>query len=156
DKTGTLTQGRPELVNLTPLNGFAEDEVLVLVASAERNSEHPLAQAVVRAAEKRGLPLRNSTGFQSFTGTGIQATVEARPVIVGNEKLFSQLHLPLDGAAERADQLRRSGQTVALAAIGGRPAALLGIADPIKPTTPEALQALRAEGIQVIMLTGDS
>jgi Cu+-exporting ATPase len=156
DKTGTLTQGRPELMNLTPLNGFAEDEVLLLVASAERNSEHPLAQAVVRAAEKRGLPLRKSTGFQSFTGSGVQATVETQRVIVGNEKLFSQLHIPLDGVTERAIELRRSGQTVALAAIDGKPAALLGIADPIKPTTPEALQALQAEGIQVIMLTGDS
>lgn len=156
DKTGTLTEGRPELVYLVPLNGFAEDDVLGLVASAERNSEHPLAQAVVRAAEKRGLSLRSSTAFQSFTGAGIQATVHGKVVMIGNEKLFTQFHLPLDGAGERAEQMRREGQTVTLAAIDGEPAALLGIADPIKTTTPEALQALRNEGIHVIMLTGDS
>jgi Cu+-exporting ATPase len=156
DKTGTLTEGRPELVNLVPLNGFAEDEVLTLVASAERNSEHPLAQAIVRAAEKRRLPLEASSGFHSFTGGGIQATVEGMPVVIGNEMLFSQLHLPLNSTSEQADKLRREGQTVTLAAIGGRPAALLGIADPIKATTPEALQALEKDGVRVIMLTGDS
>jgi Cu+-exporting ATPase len=156
DKTGTLTEGRPELVNLVPLNGFAEDEILALVASAERSSEHPLAQAIVRAAEKRRFPLEASSGFHSFTGGGIQATVRGMPVVIGNETLFSQLHLPLNGASEQADKMRREGQTVTLAAIGGRPAALLGIADPIKATTPEALQALEKDSVHVIMLTGDS
>ena len=156
DKTGTLTQGRPELVNIVPLNGFAEDEVLALVASAERNSEHPLGQAVVRAAEKRGLVFYPATGFQSFTGAGIQATIQEKSLIIGNERLFSQLHLALNDAGRQAEQMRSEGQTVALAAIDGRPAALLGIADPMKATTPEALQALRKEGIHVIMLTGDN
>jgi Cu+-exporting ATPase len=156
DKTGTLTQGRPELVNLVPLNGFAEDEVLLLAASAERNSEHPLAQAVVRAAEQRKFPLQASSGFQALAGSGIQATVKGRAVVIGNEKLFSRLHLPLNGAGEQAEALRREGQTVTWAAIDGKPAALLGIADPMKATTPEALHALQQERVHVIMLTGDS
>jgi Cu+-exporting ATPase len=156
DKTGTLTRGKPELVDLVPLNGFAEDEVLALAASAERNSEHPLAQAVVRAAELRKLPLPSSTGFQSFTGNGIQATVQKKRVTIGSNNLFSQLHLSVDGAADQAEKMRRDGQTVTFAAIDGRPAALLGIADPIKTTTPEALEALEKDGVHVIMLTGDS
>jgi len=156
DKTGTLTQGKPELVNIVPLNSMREDELLAFVAGVERNSEHPLGRAIVRAAERRGLPVYPTINFQSLSGAGVQATVKGSPVIIGNEKLLSQFHIPLDGVGEKAEQMRREGQTVTLAAIDGKPAGLLGIADPMKATTAEALQALRKEGIRVMMLTGDS
>jgi len=156
DKTGTLTEGKPELVNIVPLNSMREEELLAFVAGVERSSEHPLGRAIVRAAEKRGVTAYPTTSFQSLSGAGVQATIKGRVVIIGNEKLLSQLHIPLDGARERAEQMRREGQTVTLAAIDGKPAGLLGIADPMKAATAEALQALRKEGIRVMMLTGDS
>ncbi len=156
DKTGTLTEGKPELVNIVPLNSMREDELLAFVAGVERNSEHPLGRAIVRAAERRGLTVYPTTSFQSLSGAGVQATVKGKPIIIGNERLLSQFHIPLDGAEEKAEQMRRDGQTVTLAAIDGKPAGLLGIADPMKVTTAEALQALRKEGIRVMMLTGDS
>ena len=156
DKTGTLTEGKPELVHVVPLGSFDENEVLALVASAEQNSEHPLARAVVRAAEKRGLPMRPSTGFRSVTGAGIEAIVDGKSITIGNQRLFYELGIAVDSTLQQAEKMRRDGQTVTLAAINRKPAALLGIADPMKATTPEALQALRKEGVHVMMLTGDN
>ncbi|HTC93740.1 MAG TPA: heavy metal translocating P-type ATPase [Terriglobales bacterium] len=156
DKTGTLTEGKPELVYIATLGSFAEAEVLALAASAERNSEHPLARAIVRAAEQRGLPLRPSTSFRSVTGSGIEAIVDGKFITIGNQRLFYELGIAVDSTQQQAEQMRRDGQTVTLAAVNRKPAALLGIADPMKTTTPEVLQALRKEGVRVMMLTGDN
>jgi len=156
DKTGTLTEGKPELVYIAPLGSFDEAEVLALVASAERNSEHPLARAIVRAAERRGLPIRPSTGFRSVTGAGIEAIVDGKSITIGNQRLFYELGIAVDSTLQQAEQMRRDGQTVTLAAVNRKPAALLGVADPMKTTTPEALQALQEEGVRVMMLTGDN
>ena len=156
DKTGTLTEGKPELVYIAPLGSFDEGEVLALAAGAERNSEHPLARAIVRAAEKRGLPIRSSTGFRSVAGAGIEAIVDGKSITIGNQRLFYELGIAVDSTLQQAEQMRRDGQTVTLAAVNRKPAALLGVADPMKTTTPEALQALQKEGVRVMMLTGDN
>ena len=155
DKTGTLTTGRPELVYIAALSSFNEDKVLALAASAERNSEHPLGQAIVRAADARGLPPSPSSDFRSFTGAGIQAIVEGKLITIGSQKLFYETGIAIDSTLKQADQMRRDGQVVIFVAVDRKPAALLGIADPMKATTPEALQALQKEHVAVIMLTGD-
>jgi len=155
DKTGTLTKGRPELVYIAALSSFNEDKVLALAASAERNSEHPLGQAIVRAADGRSLPPSPSSDFRSFTGAGIQAIVEGKLITIGSQKLFYETGIAIDSTLKQADQMRRDGQVVIFVAVDRKPAALLGIADPMKTTTPEALQALQKEHVHVIMLTGD-
>jgi P-type Cu+ transporter len=143
-------------VQITPLGSFDEDGVLALAAGAERNSEHPLARAVVRAAESRGLAIHSSTNFRSSTGAGVEAIVDGKLVTIGNHRIFYDIGVAIDSTLKQAEQMRREGQTVTLVAIDRKPAALLGIADPMKTTTPEALQALRKEGVHVMMLTGDS
>ncbi len=155
DKTGTLTEGKPRLVSVIPA-GIEESELLRLVAAVERSSEHPLAAAVVVGAEDRRLTLPSSSDFRSLTGRGVMARVEGREVTIGNEALFQELGIAPGDLPSRADELRREGQTVIFVAIDGHPAGLLGIADPIKPSTPQAIRDLRAEGLHVVMLTGDS
>ncbi|QEN87634.1 heavy metal translocating P-type ATPase [Labrys sp. KNU-23] len=155
DKTGTLTEGRPTLTAIWPVEGMAEDDLLRLAASVERASEHPLARAVVAAAEAKGLALSPVTDFDSPTGKGAQGLVEGRLVLLGNAAFMAQEGIAVALAAE-ADQLRRDGATVIFAAIDGRLAGLLAIADPVKETTPAALAALREEGIHVVMVTGDN
>jgi Cu+-exporting ATPase len=157
DKTGTLTQGKPAVVSLVAANGQDEPEFLRLVAALERSSEHPLASAVVKAAEERKLQLSNAENFRAITGKGVVGRVEGREVVAGNERLFEELHLI--GCADliaRSEQLRRDGQTVIFVAIDRRPAGLLGITDPIKGSTPEAIRALNRDGLHIVMLTGDS
>ncbi len=156
DKTGTLTEGKPALVALEPAPGFTEDELLSLAASVEAASEHPLAHAIVTAARERGLPVESPADFESITGAGVRARVSGRDVAVGNARLMERAGAFDRQWEEAAAGHRAEGRTVMFVAIDGRPAGLLGVADPIKATTPGALEALRAEGLAVVMLTGDN
>ncbi len=155
DKTGTLTEGKPRLSAVEPAEGFAADDFLRLAASLERASEHPLAAAVVKGAESKGLSLAPATDFQSLTGKGVVGRVEGRSVVLGNAVLLAEQGVAVGPAQGRADALRAEGQTVLLAAVDGRFAGLLGVADPVRPTTAEAVRLLRADGLRIIMLTGD-
>jgi Cu+-exporting ATPase len=156
DKTGTLTEGKPKLTSVIPLAGFIEAEVLRLGASLERASEHPLAAAIVNGAQEKGLALVPVSEFRSFTGKGVTGTVEKRAVALGNLKLFEELGIAPGELGARAETLRGDGQTVMLLAIDGRAAGLIGVADPIKDSTLDAIRALHEEGVRVIMLTGDN
>jgi P-type Cu+ transporter len=156
DKTGTLTEGRPRLTSVTPAPGYVEAEVLRLGASLERGSEHPLAAAIVAGAEARGLPLAAARDFRSVTGKGVVGTVDSRRVALGNRNLLEALSVPVSSLAERAEALRRDGQTVMFVAVDGSVAGLVAVADPIKPSTAEAIAALRASGVRIVMLTGDN
>ena len=156
DKTGTLTEGKPQLVSIVAVDGFHEQEALRLAASLERASEHPLAEAIVRGAEERGVKLAPVEDFQSVTGKGVTGRVEGHLVALGNLKLLESLGVDADDLPQQADSQRAEGQTVMLLAIDGKAAGLIGVADPIKDTTPEAIRDLHKEGIQIVMLTGDS
>jgi Cu+-exporting ATPase len=156
DKTGTLTEGKPRLVGVTPIGGFAENDLLRLVASLERGSEHPLASAIVEGAEERGLKLAASSEFSAEAGKGVVGTVEGKRVAVGNTVLFGSLGIDPDGLAEQAEVLRKDGQGVMLIGVDGRAAGLVAVADPIKPGAGDAVASLRADGIRIVMLTGDS
>jgi Cu+-exporting ATPase len=156
DKTGTLTEGKPALASVVVLSDIPENEILRLGASVERGSEHPLASAIVRAAEQLGLKIATVTGFQSRTGLGVIGTVEGRTVVLGNQKLCEELQIGSEDGFEKAKQLRRSGQTVMFVAVNGEMAGLLAVADPIKPTSREAIAAIKKDGIRIIMLTGDN
>jgi len=156
DKTGTLTQGRTELMSVSWSEPYSENEVLQLGASVERASEHPLASAVIRGAEARGLSLFAPARFESVTGQGVIAEVAGRMVGVGNAALMERLGARDAELTDLANQRRRDGQTVVFVAIDGRAAGLLAIADPIKTTAVEAVRALHAEGLRLVMLTGDN
>ena len=156
DKTGTLTEGRPSLVFVHAETGFDPSELLALAAAVERASEHPLAAAVVRGAEDRGLSLPAVRDFESRTGKGVVGLCGRRRVAVGNAALLRELGIDPKPLAARAEERRAAGETVLLVAVDGRPEGLLGVADPIKATTPEALARLRREGVRVVMATGDS
>ena len=156
DKTGTLTEGKPRLVEVVAIGPFAEDELLRLAASLERGSEHPLAAAIVRGAEERGLTFGAVGDFTSETGKGVVGVVDARRVAVGNLGLFASLAVEPAGLAARAEELRKDGQSVILIAVDGIAAGLLAVADPIKKSAAGALTALRGDGIRTVMLTGDS
>jgi P-type Cu+ transporter len=156
DKTGTLTEGKPKLTSVIPLAGFEEGVVLWLGASLERASEHPLAAAIVKGAQEKDIKLTAVSEFRSITGKGVTGNVEGRVVALGNLKLFEELHLDAGELPARAEALRSDGQTVMLLAIDGKAAGLIGVADPVKASTAEAIRALHEEGVQVIMLTGDN
>ena len=156
DKTGTLTEGRPELATLEPAEGVAEEELLRLGASLERASEHSLAAAIVKGVEKRGATLTKPEEFSSLTGRGVTGRVDGKRVALGNRKLLEELGVDATPLQARADALRAEGQTVMYVAVDGRVAGLLGVADPVKDSTPEALEVLHGEGVQVVMLTGDN
>ncbi len=156
DKTGTLTEGKPKLVSVVATDGIHEHEALRLAASLERASEHPLAEAIVRGAEERELTLVKTENFQSVTGKGVTGTVDGHPVALGNIKLLESLGIEVGDLPQQADTLRADGQTVMLLAIDNKAAGLIGVADPVKETTPEAIRDLHAAGIKVVMLTGDS
>ncbi len=156
DKTGTLTEGRPELVSIEPSSNLDEDTFLRLVASLERGSEHPLAEAIVKGAETRGVEITEHDEFESVTGKGVKGTVDGRVVALGNRALMTELSVDISDIEARAEELRADGQTAMFVAVDGEQAGVLGVADPIKKTTPEAIKALHAEGLRVIMLTGDS
>jgi Cu+-exporting ATPase len=156
DKTGTLTEGRPQLVSVTPLNGSADDDFLRLAASLERESEHPLGAAIVLGAQEQGVSFAKTNGFQSVTGKGIIGTIDGRSVVVGNRSLIEDRAALAESAITLAEDLRGQGQTVVFVAVDGVVAGLLGVADPIKESTPEAIRQLRDDGIDLVMLTGDS
>ena len=156
DKTGTLTRGRPELTDLRVTAGFEEDEVLALVAAVERRSEHPIAQAIVEAATARGLLAHEAGDFQAVPGFGAQAVVIGRRVQVGADRFMARLGVEVAGLAEAAGQLADQAKSPLYVAVDGRLAAILAVADPIKPSTPAALAALHAAGLKVAMITGDN
>ncbi|MBV9757478.1 MAG: heavy metal translocating P-type ATPase, partial [Alphaproteobacteria bacterium] len=155
DKTGTLTEGKPRVTAVIPAAGGSEAEVLAVAAALERGSEHPLAAAILAAAQERDLPARSASDFVSRTGQGVAGTVDGRRVALGNARLMAGLGIALGGLAEDADRLRRDGATALFLAVDGRPAGVIAVADPIKPTTPAALARLRADGLRLVMLTGD-
>ncbi|HEY0757680.1 MAG TPA: heavy metal translocating P-type ATPase [Acidisarcina sp.] len=155
DKTGTLTEGRPALRAIVPEAGFSKEEVLQLVASLERSSEHPLASAIVREAESSAVVLLEVHDFESVTGKGVTGTVGGRAVAAGNAELFRTLSIDAAPLVAAAGRMRGGGQTVMLVAIDGRPAAVIGVADPMKPSTAEAIRELKSAGLKIIMLTGD-
>jgi Cu+-exporting ATPase len=156
DKTGTLTQGKPAVTAFAAAEGYDQDEVLRLAASVEQASEHPLALAIVRAAQSRNLRLAPVADFNAPTGKGAVGTVEGKQVALGSDRFMQQLGVAADALATRVTELRQDGATVILVAIDGKSAGVAAIADPIKPTTAEALRHLRGEGIEIVMLTGDN
>jgi Cu+-exporting ATPase len=156
DKTGTLTEGKPRLVSVKAVNGVSEEEVIRLAASVELGSEHPLAAAIVSGAKDRGIALAKASDFQSLTGRGIQASVDGHKVALGNQQLLDELGIDMSAVLNEAEQLREEGQTVMFLAMDVKVMGLLGVADPIKETSAEAIRSLEQEGVQVVMLTGDN
>jgi P-type Cu+ transporter len=156
DKTGTLTEGKPRLVTVEAVAGVEEQDLLRLAASLERGSEHPLAGAIVAGAEERGAVLRSVEEFAALTGRGVRGLVEGRPAALGNHRLLEELGVDPGPLAARAETLRADGQTVMFVVADGRPLGLLGVADPVKETTPDAIRRLHEEGLRIAMLTGDS
>jgi Cu+-exporting ATPase len=156
DKTGTLTEGRPALTAIRPVGSWAEDELLRLAAAVERASEHPLARAVTEAASARGLSLPEVADFDSPVGRGVVGRVEGRRIVIGSAAFLKDEGIDADALSVSADALRQDGATAILIAVDGAPAGVLAIADPIKPTTAEAVAALHAEGVRIVMLTGDN
>jgi Cu+-exporting ATPase len=156
DKTGTLTEGRPSVAAIKAAEGIAVDDLLRLAASLERASEHPLAAAIVAAAVARGVKLAEPTDFDSPTGKGVRGSIDGQRILVGNAAFLAGEGVRLDALAGEADDLRRDGATAVFVAVDGRPAGIVAIADAIKETTPEAIASLHADGIRVVMLTGDN
>jgi Cu+-exporting ATPase len=154
DKTGTLTEGKPRLVSVTALAGFTDADVLRLAASLERGSEHPLAAAIVAGAEERKLTLATADDFKSVTGQGVTGRIDGRAVALGNDQMMRALNIAFDAAS--ADAQRKDGHTVMFVTIDGRPAGLIGVADPIKASTAEALKLLQDDGVRIVILTGDN
>jgi Cu+-exporting ATPase len=156
DKTGTLTEGKPRLVSVHALEEWNEAEVLYLAATLERGSEHPLAAALVAGAQNRGVELGEAREFRSLTGEGVTGLVDGKSVALGDGKLFARLKIALGTLVAKADELRRDGQVITFIAVDGRACGLLGVTDAIKQSAPEALRALHAEGLRLVMLTGDT
>jgi len=156
DKTGTLTEGKPTLSAVIPQPGIDENDLLQLVASLERSSEHPLAAAIVMGANAKKLSLTEVAGFSSETGKGVKGTVAGKQVAVGNAELFRDLSVDPGPLLERAEALRKEGQTVMLVAVDGKAAGIVGVSDPIKESTPDAIRELKAAGLKIIMVTGDN
>ena len=156
DKTGTLTLGKPQLASVVAASGVDETDLLRLTASVERASEHPLAAAIIGGAEARGVTVRAASEFASITGKGVRGVVDGRQVALGNRALLTELRVDAGELSQRAENLRADGHTVMFAIIDGKLAGLIGVADPVKETTPEAIRDLHAEGLRIVMLTGDS
>jgi Cu+-exporting ATPase len=156
DKTGTLTEGKPTLVSVESANGYDANAALRLAASLERGSEHPLAAAIVRGAEERGVTAAPAQEFESLTGRGVRGRVDSARVALGNRKLLDELGVDAANVAQRAEAMRAEGQTVMFVVAENKVIGLLAVADPIKPTTPEAIRKLHEDGVRVVVLTGDS
>jgi Cu+-exporting ATPase len=156
DKTGTLTEGKPRLVAVEALNGFDEEKLLQYAAGLERGSEHPLAAAIVSGAESRGIKLSSAVDFESVTGKGVRGRVDGSEVALGNARLMEDLGIDTGALQAKAESMRAEGQTAMYVAVSGKAAGLLGVADPVKETTSEAIKKLHDDGIRVVMLTGDS
>ena len=156
DKTGTLTEGKPKLETIITNGSLDEQALLRFAGSLERSSEHPLAAAIVSGARDRGIELTEAAGFASSTGKGVSGEIDGHRVAVGNRSLLEELKLDAGKLGEQAESLRANGQTIMFVVVDGKPAGLIGVADPIKKTTPDAVRQLHAEGIRIIMLSGDS
>ncbi len=156
DKTGTLTEGKPKLVTVAPVPGGNESELLRFAASLERGSEHPLAAAIVSGTQERGVEVVNTQSFESITGKGVKGQVDGHAVALGNRALLDDLGIDPGELAEQAEKFRTDGHTVMFVAIDGKAAGLVGVADPIKESTPEAIKQLHEEKIRIVMMTGDS
>ncbi len=156
DKTGTLTIGKPTLTSVVAANGFDENELLRLAANVERASEHPLAAAIISGAEARGLSVHAASDFSSITGKGVRGVVDEKRVALGNRALIAELDIDGGALIERAETLRSEGQTVMFVVVDEKLAGLIGVADPVKNTTPDAIRELHAAGLRIVMLTGDS
>jgi Cu+-exporting ATPase len=156
DKTGTLTEGKPRVVAVIPAREFDEDTILSLSASLEQASEHPLAAAIVAAATERGVKIDAVSEFRSMTGKGVTGKIGQRQVAVGNAELLKDFAIDSAGLEARAEELRRDGATAMFVVIGGESAGIIAVADPIKATTPTALKRLEADGVRIVMLTGDN
>ncbi|WP_324765311.1 copper-translocating P-type ATPase (plasmid) [Sinorhizobium meliloti] len=156
DKTGTLTEGKPKVTSVVAVNGIAEDELLQVAATLERASEHPLAAAIVEAANERGLGLGTAENFDSPVGKGVTGTVKGHRLVIGSHQIMSEEKVDIAPLTEKAEALREEGATVIFVAIDGRVGGLFAISDPIKPTTPAAVAALMKDGVRVVMLTGDN
>jgi Cu+-exporting ATPase len=156
DKTGTLTEGKPRLIAVLPEPGHDEAEVLRLAASLERGSEHPLAEAIVRGAEERAVPMVEASDFEAVTGKGVKGVVDGRPVALGNLRLVTDMGLSGEALIAKADARRDQGETVMFVVLDGAVAGLVSVADPVKETTPAALKALHEQGLRIIMATGDN
>jgi len=156
DKTGTLTEGKPKVIAIVPAAGLSEAEILPLAASLEQSSEHPLAAAIVTAAKDRKVSIQQATDFASVTGEGVTGKIGGRSVALGNAKLMANLGIEFGELEHKADELRSDGATALFLAIDGKPGGVIAIADPIKSTTPAALDSLRKDGIRIVMLTGDN
>jgi Cu+-exporting ATPase len=156
DKTGTLTEGRPAVTAIRAARGFDEAELLRLAASLERGSEHPLADAILRASAERGLALSEASDFDSPVGKGVTGTVDGQRIVLGGARLMAEQGTDVAPLAAEAEALRRNGATAIFATVGGQLAGLLGIADPIKASSPDAVRALQAQGVRLVMMTGDN
>ncbi len=156
DKTGTLTEGKPRLVTVLPTAELDEKSILRLAASLERGSEHPLAAAIVKGAQERGVSLVHASDFESITGKGVRGKIEGRMLALGTSALMADLGIELGAFADKAEPLRAEGQTVMVVAVDGKLAGLLGVSDPIKQSTPEAIRSLHEAGIRIVMLSGDN
>jgi Cu+-exporting ATPase len=156
DKTGTLTEGKPKLVAIETVAGFDQEQLLRLAASLEQGSEHPLAAAIVGGAGARNIAIVAVEGFKSITGKGVTGRIDGIEVVLGNRRLLEDLGLDASVLLLQAEALEAKGQTVMFVAADGKPVGLLGVTDPIKETTPEALRQLHAEGIRIVMMTGDN
>jgi Cu+-exporting ATPase len=156
DKTGTLTEGKPRVTSVIPAAGSDEKQVLRFAATLERGSEHPLAASILAGAKERGVELGNLTNFQSRTGKGVTGQVDGRSAALGNRALFAETKTSAGDLEEKAKSLEADGQTVMFIAVDDAPIGIIGVADPVKSTTPEALAKLHHDGIRIIMLTGDS
>jgi Cu+-exporting ATPase len=156
DKTGTLTEGKPKLISVVSTGDVDEAELLRLAASLERASEHPLAAAIMRGAEDRGIAPTTVDSFESVTGKGVRGMIDGRSIAIGNRALMDELKIETGSLHEEAERLRADGQTVMFVIINGGASGLITVADPIKASTPEAIQALHAEGLSIVMVTGDN
>jgi len=156
DKTGTLTEGKPRLVAVIPESGFDEEEVLRFAATLEKGSEHPLAEAIVEGAEQHGIALGSANDFEAVTGKGVKGMVDGKQVVLGNLKLITDLALDAKDFAEKAEARRSKGETVMFVAVEGAVTGMISVSDPVKATTPDALKALHALGLTIIMATGDN
>jgi Cu+-exporting ATPase len=156
DKTGTLTEGKPKLVSVFAIDSDTETEMLSLAASLEAGSEHPLASAIVQGAKERAAPIRKADEFESITGKGVTGSVDGKKIALGNRALMDHLEISTSSLPEKAESMRGEGQTAMFVAVDGKAAGLLGVADPIKESTHDAIEQLHDEGITIVMLTGDS
>jgi Cu+-exporting ATPase len=156
DKTGTLTVGKPKVMSILSIGGHEENAILYYAASIEKGSEHPLSSAIVTAAKERGITLAQAELFKSFTGKGVTGRVDGHEIVLGNRRLLDDLHIDPGESTSRAEMMRSEGQTAMFVTIDGQVIGIVAVADPVKDTTPEAIQQLHTEGIRIVMLTGDS